>query len=82
MSDFNLDENYDFGFSMHSDEELEKPSIDRAQAMYNMILPLINNLLVDADKKPNIKWPNRRKILEDFKKKLEQILNGEDTKKD
>lgn len=63
---------FDFGFS--SEEEV--PLVDtRAQDLYNAILPLIDQLLLDADKKPVINWPNRKETLENFKQKLLGILN-------
>lgn len=79
MSELNINEDYDFGFSAHSDEELQEPGVSKAQKLYDLIIPLINNLLKDADTKPNIKWPGRKEVLENFKTKMKAILDGDDT---
>lgn len=71
-----LDDTNDFGFvSMTLDEVQTKSSAeDRLQQMYKLILPLIDNLLEDADSKPIINWPNRAEKLQDFKDKLGLLL--------
>jgi hypothetical protein len=81
MAEFELDEDFDFGFTTHSDEEFasaEEVSTaqDKAQAMYKAILPLLNNLAKDADKNDMIRWPNRASKIAEFKKRLEHILNS------
>lgn len=45
----------------------------RTRDMYDAIMPLINNLLKDADKNPYIHWPNRTEKLNAFKEKLLSI---------
>lgn len=70
----NLDD-FDFGFSTHSEEELI-PQDNRAQQMFDAIVPLLNNLAKDADTNAYIHWPNRTKKIEEFKNKLQAILNN------
>lgn len=83
MADFELDD-FDFGFTTHSntefiqaDEAEEKTTRanNEAQLMYDAILPLLNNLVQDAEKKEFIHWPDRRQKIEQFKEKLNAILN-------
>jgi hypothetical protein len=72
----------DFGFSFTDDLESdlyaaqEKLSKDqnKAQEMYDMILPLLKNLKKNPDK-PNIHWPDRVKKIDQFIKKLDNVLN-------
>ncbi len=80
MSDFELDD-FDFGFTTHSEEEFVaadevEAAQNKAQQMYNAIIPLLNNLAKDADTNDVIKWPNRAAKISQFKKKLESILNS------
>jgi hypothetical protein len=77
----NFDDDYDFGFTTHSDDELvdvetAKKGDEKAVQMYKAILPLLNNLLKDADKNDIIKWPDRRRRIEQFIEKLDSILNS------
>jgi hypothetical protein len=76
MKDLNqaINEDFDFGFS--SVDQLP-PSADesKAQRMYKMIVPLLDNLLKDADTHEYIRWPNRAAKLTEFHGKLEAILN-------
>lgn len=81
MADFELDGDFDFGFTTHSDEEFVNAdevhaAQDKAGAMYKAIVPLLNNLAKDADKNDMIRWPNRAAKIAEFKKRLEQILNS------
>lgn len=81
MADFELDEDFDFGFTTHSDEEFVdadevQAAQNKAEAMYKSILPLLNNLAKDADKNEMIRWPNRATKIAEFKKRLEKILNS------
>lgn len=46
----------------------------KSQEMYDSIVVLLDNLLVDPDK-PTINWPNRGEQITAFKKKLQSILN-------
>jgi hypothetical protein len=41
-----------------------------------MVLPLLNNLAKDADKNAYIHWPNRTAKIEEFKKKLQTVVNS------
>lgn len=80
MADFELDD-FDFGFTTHSEEEFVpanemQTAQNKAEAMYKAIVPLLNNLAKDADKNDVIKWPNRDAKINEFKKRLEQILNS------
>lgn len=74
------DYDFDFGFSSVSDEELLQATAniaqDKADKMYKMILPLLDNLAKDADKHDHIRWPNRGKKIQDFKVKLKKILDS------
>ena len=76
MKDLNkaIDDDFDFGFST---VDQTPPSADESKAhrMYKMIVPLLDNLLKDADTHEYIKWPNRAAKLNEFHGKLEAILN-------
>lgn len=81
MAEFELDEDFDFGFTTHSDEEFvgadeAHAAQNKAEAMYKAIIPLLNNLAKDADKNEMIRWPNRAAKIAEFKKRLETILNS------
>lgn len=82
MSDFDLDEDFDFGFTSVSDEVFAEAEAvvqsgqQKAEAMYKMILPLLNNLAKDADKNAYIHWPDRAAKIAQFKKKLETVLKS------
>ena len=65
---------YDYGFTTHSEDEIKPPTNTKAERVYEMVKPLIDGLLEDADSKEYIKWPNRRKTLEKLKKDIEKIL--------
>ncbi len=65
----------DFGFSSVSREDLEPgQSNDKALEIYNLILPLLKNLAKDSDKNDYIHWPNRKKVIDEFMAKLQNIL--------
>lgn len=83
MSELKLDEEFDFGFSALSDEEvaLQNTAMLSAQEykkklsdLYKMILPLLNNLAKDAETKPNIYWPNRTEKINEFKARIDTIM--------
>ena len=81
MAEFELDEDFDFGFTTHADEEFvdadeAHAAQNKAEAMYKAIVPLLNNLAKDADTNEIIKWPGRGEKIALFKKRLEQILNS------
>lgn len=83
---------FDFGFTTISEASLKekeiiatKNAIDqqaseerrKSQIIYNMILPLLENLKKDSDTNEYIYWPNRKKIIDDFIKKLEKTLKSQ-----
>ena len=46
--------------------------------VYNKVLPLLNNLAKDADKKPIINWPNRKEKIVEFQETLLQVVQKAD----
>lgn len=82
---------FDFGFYAVDAEELEEIQVleqrakstmfevesqkTKVEAMYSLILPLIENLLKDPNKS-YIHWPNRKEKLELFRQKLLEIVNS------
>lgn len=84
-------DDFDFGFSSTSYDDLHAESNNTIESltkslnsyknkvddMYSAILPLLQNLLKDADNSPIINWPNRREKIESFIEKLNEIKNGE-----
>lgn len=107
-----LDNDFDFGFSAVSEDELaareaeaeerarkeaetlikqqqEEASAvidevtataqeykDRLNLLHKSVLPLLDNLMTDADTKSFIYWPDRKKKINAFKARLEAIVNG------
>ena len=69
-----LDDDFDFGFTTMAEEDLKAEGNDKARAMYDAIMPLLNNLKKDADKNPIINWPNRSTTIDKFITKLNKIL--------
>lgn len=76
------EDDHDFGFSFTDDleqdmyaaqEQMQKEQ-QKAEKMYKMIMPLLNNLKKNPDK-PNIHWPDRVKKIDDFIYKLNAILD-------
>jgi hypothetical protein len=49
---------------------IEKDVREKLKKVEAMVMPLLTNLLKDADKKDYIKWPNRRPIIESFIEKF------------
>jgi len=76
---------FDFDFGMDFADDLQEVVADqsikanaaeaKAQKMYDMIMPLLNNLKKNPDK-PNIVWPDRQKKIDEFIKKLDDVLNS------
>lgn len=66
-----LDENNDFGFSFTSTEEVN--STDKVRGIYDMIVPLLDNLMLNPEKE-FIHWPDRVKRIEAFKQKLQKYI--------
>jgi len=71
-----MDFDDDFGFTAVDKYDLEPGSDyrERLYSMYNLIEPLIKNLLKDTDK-DIIKWPNRKEKLEYFLAQLQELLD-------
>lgn len=69
-------EDFDFGFTTSSEEDIKQAVNDKAEEMYEAIMPLLTNLKKDADKNPIINWPNRGKKIDEFIKKLTKILQS------
>ena len=87
MSDF------DFGFTMVNEDELDvvkevkstaqstASEVDKLQkkcdTLYNMVMPLLNNLAQNPDK-DYIKWngADRMKKIEQFRDKMDEVYTG------
>jgi hypothetical protein len=75
-------DDFDFGFTTVSDDVFAQAEAAtqegqlKAERIYKMVLPLLNNLAKDADKNAYIHWPNRASKIEEFKKKLQSIINS------
>ena len=76
MDNIDFDDDFDFGFTTSSEEEIKQEGNDKARAMYDAILPLLKNLQKDADKNPIINWPNRGAKIDQFITKLSKILSS------
>jgi hypothetical protein len=76
---------FDFDFGMDFADDLQDVVADqsikanvaeaKAQKLFDMIMPLLNNLKKNPDK-PNIVWPDRQKKIDEFISKLEAVLNS------
>jgi len=78
-----LDLSNDFGFTAVDEEEVAEPIVSDVKTatveelkakllqVEKLIMPLLVNLLKDADTKDYIKWPKRKPIIE---KQIEKIL--------
>lgn len=72
------DDEFDFGFTAVSEDDLFDPTIttqaedlkNRLESVEKMILPLLQNLMKNPEKEM-IKWPNRKEIIE---KQIEKLL--------
>ena len=89
MTDFELN---DFGFSAVDESELETVRVaaeeketltqqlktvdNRANSLYDAILPLLHNLKKNPEK-DYIFWPNRTAKIDAFEDKIAIIMNGE-----
>lgn len=75
-------DDFDFGFTTVSEDVFAQAEAAtqegqlKADRIYKMVLPLLNNLAKDADKNAYIHWPNRAVKIEEFKKKLQSIINS------
>ena len=54
---------------------VSKATADKIDALYNMIIPLLNNLQKNPEKE-YIYWPNRLDKVEEFRDKLTEVYNG------
>jgi hypothetical protein len=78
-----LDLSNDFGFTAVDEDEVTEPIITNVKSatvdelrsklleVEKLIMPLLVNLLKDADTKEYIRWPNRKDVIE---KQIERIL--------
>jgi len=78
-----IDTDFDFGMDFADDlqEVVADQSIKtniaeaKAQKMFDMIMPLLNNLKKNPEK-PNIVWPDREKKIDLFIEKLHNVLES------
>jgi hypothetical protein len=68
-----INEDFDFGFTHASSEELAKGQEDKLQGLRAMIMPLLNNLMKNPEK-DTIVWPDRKKKIEAFIKKMDAYI--------
>lgn len=91
MSKLEVGDDFDFGFSLVDENELEV--VQQAQAvisttkteasvtqekidkLFNMVMPLLNNLSKNPEKE-YIFWPNRIEKIEAFRDKLRQVYES------
>jgi type II secretory pathway pseudopilin PulG len=80
---------FDFGFTAVTEDELHKvqqslaavqqatttakSAQEKAQAIYDMVIPLLDNLAKDPEK-DYIYWPKRQAKIREFKATLQNIL--------
>ena len=55
---------------------IEKDVKEKLQLVESMVMPLLSNLLKDAETKDYIKWPNRGPTIEKFIEKLLQVTRS------
>lgn len=60
---------FDFGFSAVSEHEMADTKLEK---MFNLILPLLNNLKANPEK-AYIHWPNRVEKIDEFIVELNKI---------
>jgi len=88
-----MSENFDFGFTMVNEDELDivqkvtteaketTTNLDNVQnkcdTLYNMIMPLLNNLAANPEK-DYIKWNGQDRMakIEEFRDKLDSVYNA------
>jgi hypothetical protein len=49
---------------------------EKLTTLYSMVMPLLNNLAKDADK-DYIYWPDRQKKMQEFIKKVQNLVNDD-----
>lgn len=75
---------FDFGFTAVSEKDVAAGLVNEAtsesqlkvQKMYNMILPLLQNLKKDADTQEYIFWPNRAEKIDEFITILDKLVKS------
>jgi hypothetical protein len=70
INSINGDNDFGFGGSIEDVEVSQNDCLERLQKIENLILPLLNNLMLNPDN-PIIKWPNRESII---KEKINELL--------
>lgn len=75
VTQMKLDETNDFGFTVESSAVLVYED-DRAERLRDMIMPLLNNLKSNPDK-DIIRWPNRVEKINEFIRKMNDLVDGE-----
>lgn len=87
-----MDDLFDFGFTAVDEDELKAvqetqalandaeqaatSTQEKLDALYNAVIPLLNNLKANPEKE-YILWPNRLEKVEAFETKLTKIYKGE-----
>ena len=89
VQDFEFD--FDFGFTTTSEsdfkarenvvaqqveQQLSSEANTKVLKLYKMVLPLLNNLMKDADTKEYIYWPSRKTKIQEFMTKLQDVVNS------
>jgi hypothetical protein len=74
--DFGIDFADDLSEVVESKANAADHANAKAEALYNAIMPLLNNLKRNPEK-PNIVWPDREKKIDLFIEKLDSIMNSE-----
>ena len=83
-----LDLSNDYGFTAVDEDEVSEPIVTDVKQSTNdelksklhqvekLVMPLLVNLLKDADTKEYIKWPDRRPIIEGQIEKILRIIRS------
>lgn len=86
-SKLELNSDFDFGFSLVDESELDvvqqaqeqiitaSQTSEKIDTLFNMIMPLLNNLAKNPEKE-YIYWPNRVDKIEAFRDKLREVYNS------
>lgn len=88
MANIDLDLNFDFGFTAVDADELDvlqnakaelettaavaQDTEEKLNLLYNMVMPLLNNLAANPDK-DYIYWPNRLAKIEQFRDAIDSV---------
>lgn len=88
-----LNDDFDFGFSLVDETELEAVqeaqqvvastskvatvTAEKIDKLYNMVMPLLNNLAKNPEKE-YIYWPNRVEKIEAFRDKLRAVYQSQE----